>query len=143
MNIEQFSDQDGLELAAFKAAEWPSADLQHFGEGSDYSHHKITLICRDDAGIVGYGTLSTDSGVGHIESILIGENYRGKGFATQLVIALEDSAMGFECHKIWLETGSDWAARFLYEKLGYQRRMTLADHYGGKDFLYYDKLFKR
>jgi len=140
MNIRLSTEVDDELLQEFKAKEWPRVDREHYGELLlDFSSHTCTLVAEDDRLIVGYGKLSAELGVARIESLIVGAEYRRQGIARELVRGLEEAAVHLGCHKICLETGAEWEAKALYEQLGYTVRAHLSNHYGGQDFLYYEK----
>ncbi len=78
-------------------------------------------------------------GVALMESLIVGKDYRGSGLATKLVALAEEHARSLGAHKIKLETGVDWQARKLYEKLGYEVRASLPNYYAHNDFVLMDK----
>jgi ribosomal protein S18 acetylase RimI-like enzyme len=80
-------------------------------------------------------------GTCEIESLIVGGQFRNNGIATELVLKVEDWSKEMNLHKVFLETGVNWEARKLYEKLGYQTVCTLKNHYAGKDFVLMEKVF--
>ncbi len=79
-------------------------------------------------------------GTCEIESLIVGEKFRNKGIATQLVLKVEELCKEMKLHKIFLETGVNWEAKKLYEKLGYKVVCVLKNHYANKDFVLMEKL---
>jgi GNAT superfamily N-acetyltransferase len=139
--IRDFSESDTAALEQFKSTAWAAADAEHWGENPpDFSRHHKTVMAVVDNQVLGYGTFSTDAGVALIEDVLVHPDHYGEGIGTELVQHIEAEARSLGCHKAWLLTGTDWKARFLYEKLGYTLRTTLPNHYGRRDFLHYDKM---
>jgi len=63
----------------------------------------------------------------HIRSLWVDKNWRGRGYATELMAAAERYAIAKGCVAAFLQTAS-YEARPLYEKLGYQVFAELSDH---------------
>ena len=63
----------------------------------------------------------------HIRSLWVDKQWRGRGYATQLMAAAERYAIGKGCVAACLQTAS-YEARPLYEKLGYRVFASLSDH---------------
>jgi ribosomal protein S18 acetylase RimI-like enzyme len=138
--IENIIESNLPALAAFKASAWPIADREHYGEQlPDFTQHNITITAQKDGKIVGYVSGNAVAGVLHVSTLLVGAEHRNHGIGRQLMVTIEAQGKELGCHKSWLDTGTSWNARFLYEKLGYTAQATLANFYGNKDFIFYDK----
>lgn len=144
MNIDivKLEDIDVSLLNKFKAEEWPEADREHYGEHNlDFSKNFYTLVARNkvDNKILAYISFFIELGVAQIDSLIVGKNSRRNGLAKKLINEVEVQVKSLGVHKIRLETGVDWKAKFLYEKLGYNTRAVLPNYYANRDFVLMDK----
>lgn len=143
MKILKSSEINQELLNSFKAKEWSSVDDSHFDDKElvDFDEVEDTRVAvDDDQNILGYIKTKTEMGTCEIESLIIGKDFRNKGLAMQLVNIVEEGCKKMNIHKIWLETGIDWDARKLYEKMGYKDVAVLKNHFGHKDFVLMEKL---
>lgn len=128
------------ELKKFKEEEWSTADLEHYGTTElDFNKHEVTLVAELENQIVGYINIELESGVCYIDSLIVSSKHQRKGIGKDLVKKAEERAKKQGCHKITLETGADWRARKLYEKLEYKIVAELNNYYHNKDFILMDK----
>jgi GNAT superfamily N-acetyltransferase len=82
---------------------------------------------NDDGEILG-GVLGNTWGAWlYVSDVWVDTAYRGKGYATKLMTAIETYASGRRCSYSYLDTFS-FQARPFYEKLGYKIFGTLEDH---------------
>lgn len=140
MDIRPLATDEAAALSAFKDREWPAADLAHFGTlEMDFEKHPFTLVAREGDAIAGYVKATLDMGALYIDGILVAAGYQGRGIGKRLMDAAEQEGRRRGAHKVWLQTGADWDARFLYERLGYERTGILKEQYARKDFLIYEK----
>lgn len=144
MNIDivKLEDIDVSLLDKFKTEEWPEADREHYGEHNlDFSKNFYTLVARNKADnkILAYVSFFTELGVAQIDSLIVGEKFRRNGLAKKLINTVEAQVKSLGVHKICLETGVDWKAKSLYEKLGYKTRAILPNYYANRDFVLMDK----
>lgn len=141
MEIIKYSDQQAKKLDEFKASVWPVADKEHYDDNEpDFFRETITLLAMENETILGYITVIVDSGVAQIEPLMVAVNRKGQGIGSALLKAAEDKVQSLGVHKVWLETGSDWAAKTFYEKHGYTIRTTLPNHTGRREFVLMDKM---
>lgn len=141
MKISEFKLEDKSALEEFKGNNWPAADLEHYKDKQpDFSKSSHTLVATNDIGkIIGYIIFTIDTGITWVESMIVDSKARGQGIGSELITHAENLAKSKGSHKIWLETGLDWKAKSLYEKLGFTVRATLPNHYGHQDFVLMDK----
>ena len=140
IEIKLFDEKELPLLTDFNSREWPSVDEEHYlSQQTDFSREKFKFIAWDKESVAGYISIFVDTGVAMMESLIVGADYRGAGLATQLVSAGEEKARSMGAHKIRLETGVDWSAKKLYEKLGYRVRVLLPNYYEHRDFVMMDK----
>src|SRR3989344_2534096 len=140
IEIKLFDEKELPLLTDFNSREWPSVDEEHYlSQQTDFSREKFKFIAWDKESVAGYISIFVDTGVALMESLIVGADYRGAGLATKLVSFGEEKARSMGAHKIRLETGVDWSAKKLYEKLGYQVRVLLPDYYEHRDFVMMDK----
>ncbi len=141
MEISEFAQSDAEKLGAFKEREWFPEDQLHFKkEEVDFEKHASTFVAKDGSEIVGYAKFEYSMGVCRVGTLIVGKEHRKMGIAMKLMGKVEDECKENRCHKIWLETGVDWEARKLYEKLGYKEVVVLKNHFGHKDFVFMEKL---
>lgn len=127
-------------FVAFEKAAWPPADQEHYGEHlPDFSRHQFILVAEEGGEVVGSIKVSTDAGVGLIDSLLVRPDRQKQGIGRALVQAAEEKARALAVHKMTLETGADWGARHLYTKRGYAVRAQLPNHFGKREFILMDK----
>ncbi len=141
MNITQLTTQEESNLESFKSLVWPTADKEHYGDNQPkFFKDEFTLIAKENDQIIGYITITIDSGVAHLEPLMIHPEFQGKGIGTELLKAAEEKVKSLGGHKIWLETGLDWKAKNFYEKNGYNVRTILPNHTDNRDFVLMDKM---
>lgn len=141
MELRPLHSNDAQALEVFKAAVWPVADKEHYGDQQpQFSRDELTLLATDGDAIAGYLTLIIDSGVAQIEPLMVAVDRKGHGIGTLLLEAAEAKAKELGVHKLWLETGADWKAKSFYEKHGFIVRAILPNHTGGREFVLMDKM---
>ncbi len=142
MEITELNQSQNSELELFKSQVWPLADQEHYGENQPkFYKNEFTLIAKENNEIVGYISIAIDTGVAHLEPLMVKNDLKNTGIGTKLLQSAEEKAEALGVHKVWLETGSDWLAKKFYEKHGYQVRTTLPSHTGGREFVLMDKIF--
>lgn len=144
MNIDivKLGETDISLLNKFKAEEWPEADKDHYGDNNlDFSKNFYTLVAKDKDNnkILAYVSFFTELGVAQIDSLIVGKKFRRNGLAQNLINMVEAQVKSLGVHKVRLETGIDWKAKGLYEKLGYKTRAILPNYYVNNDFVLMDK----
>ena len=140
MKIIKLENEDDSSLGLFKSEEWPEADKDHYSDPNlNFSKHTYTLVVKDKDVVLAYISYFVELGVAQIDSLIVGKKFRRNGLATKLINEVEIQAKSLGAHKIRLETGVDWKAKSLYEKLGYNIRAVLPNYYGNKDFILMDK----
>lgn len=141
MEIQEYNDQQTKKLEEFKASVWQAADKEHYGDNQpQFFRETVTLLAIEGEIILGYITIIADTGVAQFEPLMIAVERKGQGIGSALIKAAEDKAHSLGVHKVWLETGSDWAAKPFYEKHGYTVRAILPNHTGGREFVLMDKI---
>ena len=88
-------------------------------------------VIREGGHIVASGTLcinlTLEFTIADIESVVVGAQYRGRGYGKELMEALVEAAKGFNAHHIQLTSKpARVAANCLYLQLGFQRKETNA-----------------
>ena len=141
MEITELSPSQKNKLESFKSHVWPLADQEHYGENQPkFFKEEFTLIATENSDIVGYVSISIDTGVAQLEPLMVKPDLKGNSIGTNLLKAAEEKAKTLGAHKILLETGSDWLAKKFYEKHGYQVRSILPNHTGRREFVLMDKM---
>jgi ribosomal protein S18 acetylase RimI-like enzyme len=142
MQILEVESENDKHLEAFKQVEWALADREHYGDTiPDFTKRSQTLVFRDGDEIQGYVSFSLMGGVGKIDSLLVGKSFRGQGIGKQLLSGAEERMKTLGAHKVSLETGVNWIARSVYEKMGYKVRTHLPNDFGHQEFVLMDKEF--
>lgn len=141
MSIIEVNSENAPALKTFKHVEWEEPDKEHYGNHRpDFdAKHAYTFVAQEDGEIQGYVSFSVDAGIALINSFIVGKKFRGKGVGKLLLAAAEKKLMSEGAHKVSLETGADWEARKIYEKLGYRVRAHLPNHFGHQEFVLMDK----
>ncbi len=144
MNIDivKLEKTDIYLLDKFKTEEWPEADREHYGDYNlDFSKNFYTLVAKnkDDDTVLAYISFFTELGVAQIDLLIVGQKFRRNGLAKKLINEVENLVKSLGVHKVRLETGMDWKAKSLYEKLGYNTRAILPNYYANRDFVLMDK----
>lgn len=140
MKIIKLEDIDKSLLELFKGEEWPEADREHYGNlNLDFSKDSFTLLAKDGDIVMAYMSFFVELGVAQIDSLIVGKKFRRKGLAMKLINEVEFQAKSLGAHKVRLETGVNWKAKYLYEKLGYNVRAVLPNYYANQDFVLMDK----
>ena len=141
MNIIEFTSNDQESFELLKSSSWPAADAEHYGTNPpQFFEETFTLLAKEDERAMGYIKVTCDSGVAKIDELMIDSDRKGQGIGTELLQAAEEKTKSLDCHKIWLETGSDWKAKDFYLKHGYQVRTVLPNHTGNREFVLMDKM---
>ena len=141
MNITRYTEADSNQLESFKSVVWSAADKEHYIDSKPhFFKEEFTLLAKENDQIIGYGTILIDTGVAHLEPLMVATDRKGQGIGAGLLAALEEKAKSLGAHKIWLETGASWKAKAFYEKNGYIIRTILPNHNGNQDFVLMDKM---
>lgn len=127
------------EIKNLQKDEWEIADIAHFGRVIDWKKETRVIIARVDNELVGVLELSMQSGVMHIESLIVKHTMQGQGIGRALVERAEQLAKEYHLHKIYLETGESWNATRFYEALGYINSGILQNHYENIHYIIYSK----
>jgi RimJ/RimL family protein N-acetyltransferase len=135
--FEAFSAQDILEYAQenIRAGYWTPEEAAEksraahellLPQGMDTpDHYFFTIRADEEQQAVGVVWLAirreSAEPSGFIYDLSIGEPYRGKGIATQAMLALEEKAKALGLQALYLHVfAHNQTARALYDKLGYQ-----------------------
>lgn len=123
----------------FEKKEWEFADIEHFGREIDWKKDKRVLIASENNEVLGVLELTIQSGVMHVEGLIIKHNCYGKGIGKSLMQKAEEIAANNNLHKIYLETGKNWKATKFYDSLGYKVTGELPNHMEHQDYIEYTK----
>ena len=90
-----------------------------------YNTNIYVLEDEEKKKIIGYGAIYIDykfyrncKNVGHIEDIIIDEEYRGQGLSKLIITKLLECAKEKECYKIILNCKDEYVG--YYQKMGFQ-----------------------
>ncbi len=96
------------------------------------SSNAMTVAAEIDGSLIGYATGTIDNGLGHVVSVGVLEEYRGRGIGRKLMMSLENLlCLHFKPRAFVLEVdvANGSAIRF-YEGLNYRIVDKIADYYG-------------
>ena len=130
------------EIRAFQKREWEPADMEHYGIIGDWTETHKALKAFENNELVGILEIECKAGVIHIESVLVRHDKYQQGIGTALMKRAEEIAREYKIHKLYLDTGKNWAARKLYDKLGYSVVADLPNHYLHHDYVIYEKILE-
>lgn len=101
------------------------AEYIPYNELTDIHDVWVAYANGSAVGCASYKKISSD--VAEVKRVFVHPEYRGKGIAEHLMMALETNARQQGYHRLLLETGESLvAATQLYKKLGYR----IVDNYG-------------
>lgn len=106
---------------------------------------KITIYkLVENNQMIGYIRTSYFAGVLHIKEIIIEEKYRGNKRGHQVLEYLDNLAKELKCHKLRLETSSEFMpnAFYLYKKFGYKEETKYINDMFKKDWSVMTKFLK-
>ena len=132
-------DKISPELESFQRAEWELADLEHFGKIVDWKKETKVLKAVDSNELLGILELTMQSGVMHIDSLVIKHKKYGQGIGKALMKKAEEVAQQHKVHKVWLDTGKNWPATKFYDALGYERTGELPKYLNQQDYIEFSK----
>ena len=117
-------------LSRLTSAPYPSENLEEmkefFSEIEGNPNHQVIVIEDKESGtVIGTGTLLIErkfirgiSKVGHIEDIVINQEYSGKGLGKELIVILKEISEEAGCYKTILDSSDD--KKGFYEKCGFE-----------------------
>jgi ribosomal protein S18 acetylase RimI-like enzyme len=89
-------------------------------------HHEIAATAGSQvAGVLG---LRIAASLAHLDSLIVGPEWRRRGIGRRLVERAEDLAKYYNCHKVTLEVPVEGAARSFFEAAGYKLEAILPQH---------------
>jgi ribosomal-protein-alanine N-acetyltransferase len=110
-----------LERAAPTAGHWSQAQYEVIFN-APHSASRVVLVAEEGADLAGFLVARAASDEWEIENVVVSESARRRGFGSQLVFALLDSARRDRACSIFLEVReSNVSARALYEACGFQQ----------------------
>ena len=119
----------GSEIKEFYSNQWPSANLEVFGftDQSRWKMEEHLITARiDNNTIVGVAQFRIIGGVGYLSTLLIEEDFRGKGtVGISLLNKFESIAKNKGCHKLGLKSYKDSRASNFFAKHGYELEAVL------------------
>lgn len=110
-------------------------------KGLNSVYVKKFYIIKEKNKKIGYIKIIFDSGVAHVNDIIIIKNMRGKGIGHKIMGFIDKEAIKKKCHKIRLETQKDLLpnAYHLYTKFGFKEEAVLKKDYFKKDWVVLSK----
>lgn len=135
----QIVDAISPEIENFQKAQWALADLKHFGRVVSWQRKSKVLKAMQNNELIGVLDLNFQSGVMHIDGLIIKEDKQRQGIGKALMLKAEEIARENNLHKIYLDTGKMWPANDFYQSLGYTITAELQDHLEHQDYVIYSK----
>ncbi len=126
------------EMQDYFMKQWPSANEEVFGftEQAKWKMEEHILSARKDGEIIGIAQFRIIGGVAYLSTILIKEDYRGKGKIGQpLLKKFEASAKEKACHKLSLKAYKNSRAATFFAKHGYVEEGILKNDIHGIDWV--------
>jgi ribosomal protein S18 acetylase RimI-like enzyme len=141
MKIFELDNNTEEELNQFKKKEYPISDKENYGDTHpNFTPIKFTLVAKKNEEIIGFISCVVKAGITYIDCVLVSFDHRRGGIGRRLVSEAENKAKELGSHKIWLETGSNWTAKKLYEKIGYSVRTILPNDTAHQEYVLMDKM---
>jgi len=143
MRIRHYIPQDLEPIAELERKHikcgWSSEVLRQTLESPD----TVMLVCEADGTAIGYGSFSKVITEAQINNICVELGFRGRGYGSEILTALEAEAVKRNCGEMTLEVAADnAAARELYRKRGFSDLYTRKQYYGDKDAIVMRKIIK-
>ncbi|TCS83112.1 GNAT family N-acetyltransferase [Tepidibacillus fermentans] len=132
----QLKHEEGFqpEIRDFMMKEWPSANEEVFGfrDQAKWKMEEHILTARIGDEIIGLAQFRIIGGVGYLSTLLVKEEYRGKGMVGNSLLAqFESMAQEKNCHKLGLKAYKDSRATKFFAKHGYQEEGVLKNDIHG------------
>ncbi len=126
------------EIKDFFMKQWPSANEEvfHFTDQSKWKMEEHIITARDQSEIIGVAQFRIIGGVGYLSTLLVKEDYRGKGKVGQALLAeFERIAAEKQCHKLGLKSYRDSRSASFFASYGYQIEGILVNDIHGIDWV--------
>src|SRR5262245_57534210 len=120
---------------------YPSLKTTHGLHPQDLTDPDFTfLIARVDSRAVGCAVRVLESGVGEVKRMFVLPEFRGRGIARQILLALESRARELGYKFVRLETGMEQPeAISLYKSAGYRRIEPFGEYVGNSFSVCFEK----
>lgn len=140
MNEIELVYEQGLneETKGFFMNEWPSANKEvfNFTDQSKWKMEERIITARKATEIIGIAQFRIIGGVGYLSTLLIKENYRGKGSIGKTLLAeFECLATDKNCHKLSLKSYKDSRSTKFFISQGYVVEAELKNDIHGIDWV--------
>lgn len=125
------------EIKEFYQSEWPSANQEVFGftEQARWKMEEYSITARENKDILGIAQFRIIGGVGYLSTLLVKEEYRGKGvIGKELLLKFESITKKKDCHKLSLKSYVNSRASSFFLKHGYSIEGTLSKDIHGIDW---------
>ena len=142
-NIELVHEQgfDG-EMKEYFSKEWPSANKEvfDFTDQSKWRMEEHLITAREDTKIIGVVQFRIIGGVGYLSTLLVSEDYRGKGIVGKTLLSeFESLALNKNCHKLSLKSYKDSRSTNFFTNHGYVIEAILKNDIHGIDWVMMEK----
>lgn len=131
--LREMTENDLAWVVAIERAAYP------FPWPAEYFRHclRTGCVCRvleQDSNIVGYGILALEQDRAHVLNLCVRPEFQGRGFGTRLLNHLLSLARRRGARYALLEVRpSNYAARGLYERMGFSRSGVRKRYYPAPD----------
>ncbi len=92
--------------------------------------HEQTEYCiaLHESVVVGASALKIAASLAHLQAIVVLPGYRRQGFGDALLLATEEVAVYYNCHKMTVMVPTRSPAKTFFLRCGYHEEATLAQH---------------
>lgn len=133
------------EIKDFFMNEWPSANKEVFSftDQRKWKMEELLITVRENTEIIGVAQFRVIGGVGYLSTLLIKEDYRGKGlFGKTLLSKFEYLAADKNCHKLSMKSYKNSRATKFFISQGYEIEAELKNDIHGIDWVMLAKFLK-
>jgi len=137
-----YEEQFNNDLKKFFMNEWPSAnkDVFNFTDQTRWKMEEHIITAKKNKEILGVAQFRIIGGVGYLSTLLVKEEYRGKGFiGGKLLSQFEDKAKNNNCHKLSLKSYKDSQSSNFFASKGYLIEGILKNDIHGIDWVMFAK----
>ncbi|MBI2844915.1 MAG: GNAT family N-acetyltransferase [Chloroflexi bacterium] len=120
----------------FLDREWEPFDLEQFGGHTQeiWAEQTYSLAAYQGEVVVGAAVFQIEGGVGKLEELIVGTDYRQRGVGGQLIDRFEEICRQEGCHKLRLITLLGSPAQPFYENHGYHQEAVSRRDFQGRDW---------
>ena len=118
--VREMTPQDIESVMVIEEATFPAPWSRRMLTDELAAPGRYYIVLDGPDGIEGYGGAMVSDQEGHVMTMAVGSDRRGRGLGTTLLSALLSAALGMGASRLLLEVRpSNMAARHLYQKFGF------------------------